>query len=128
LFNLDGWKIAILVCYDVEFPEATRACADAGADLIVVPTALKKEWPFVARAVVPTRAFENGLFIAYANFCGTEDGFEYLGESCFAGPAGKVVAAGSGETLLVARLDVAEAANARRILPYLRDCKGLERL
>lgn len=127
LFSLGDWRIAMLVCYDVEFPEAVRACAAAGANLVVVPTALKREWAFVARALVPTRAFENGLFIAYANYCGQENGFDYLGESCFAGPAGKAVAAGDDETLLVTTLDFAEAEEARRILPYLKDRRGLHR-
>ena len=96
-FALNGWKVAMLICYDVEFPEAMRACALGGAQLVVAPTALKKEWTFVARTVIPTRAFENGLFLAYANYCGSEGEFEYLGESCFAGPGGKVVAAGDTE-------------------------------
>jgi 5-aminopentanamidase len=128
LFPLKGWKVAILVCYDVEFPETVRACATRGAQLVVVPTALKKEWTFVARSVIPTRAFENGLFVAYANYCGTEGSFEYLGESCFAGPTGKVTAGGAEETLVVATLDTAEIEAARRMLPYLDDCTIFERL
>jgi 5-aminopentanamidase len=127
-FPLKGWNVAILVCYDVEFPEAVRACATRGAQLVVAPTALKKEWSFVARSIIPTRAFENGLFVAYANYCGAEGDFEYLGESCFAGPTGKVTAGADQETLVVATLDSAEIVAARRTLPYLDDCTVFERL
>jgi predicted amidohydrolase len=127
-FDLHGWKIAVLVCYDVEFPEAVRGCAKGGAHLVAVPTALKRQWRFVAHNIVPTRAFENGLFVAYANYCGREGDHEYLGESCFAGPTGKIVAADDQETLLVAHLAAADIAQARREITYLRDCAIFERL
>jgi len=123
LFELNGWSIAILVCYDVEFPETVRACAARGAQLVVAPTALKSEWAFVARSMIPTRAFENRFFVAYANYCGREGSFEYLGESCFAGPDGRVIAGGSTEALVTAELDPAEITTARRALTYLEDCK-----
>jgi predicted amidohydrolase len=122
LFQLMGWNIAILICYDVEFPEAVRTCASRGAQLVVAPTALRKEWAFVARSMVPTRAFENGLFVAYANYCGNEGDFEYLGESCFVSPSGRITAGGAGETLVRADLNPTEIAAARKILPYLDDC------
>jgi 5-aminopentanamidase len=128
LFELNGWSIAILVCYDVEFPEAVRACAARGTQLVVAPTALKTEWAFVARSMIPTRAFENRFFVAYANYCGSEGTFEYLGESCFAGPDGRVVAGGSTEALVTAELHQADIATARQALTYLLDCKRFEEL
>ena len=126
LFELNGWSIAILVCYDVEFPEAVRACAARGAQLVVAPTALKKEWAFVARSMIPTRAFENRFFVAYANYCGREGTFEYLGESCFAGPDGGVIAGGSMEALIAASLNADDITTARQALTYLNDCKQLD--
>jgi 5-aminopentanamidase len=126
LFALNGWSIAMLVCYDVEFPEAVRACAARGAQLVVAPTALKKEWAFVARSMIPTRAFENRFFVAYANYCGREGTFEYLGESCFAGPDGGVIAGGSTEALVAATLNADDITAARQALTYLDDCKQLD--
>lgn len=126
LFEVHGWSVAILVCYDVEFPEAVRACAARGAQLVVAPTALKTEWAFVARSMIPTRAFENRLFVAYANYCGTEGSFEYLGESCFAAPTGGVIAGGSTEALVTAALDPADISGARKALTYLDDFRGLD--
>jgi predicted amidohydrolase len=126
LFELNGWSIAMLVCYDVEFPEAVRACAARGAQLVVAPTALKKEWAFVARSMIPTRAFENRFFVAYANYCGREGTFDYLGESCFAGPDGRAIAGGATETLVTASLDQADIKTARQALTYLQDCAWLD--
>lgn len=121
-FVLNGWKASLLVCYDVEFPEAVRGCALNGADLVIVPTALKDRWGFVAQKLVPTRAFENGVFLMYANYAGGEGDWTYLGESCVIGPDGSEVArAGAGEALLRGTLDPALIAPARATLPYLKD-------
>ena len=63
---VDDLKIGILICYDVEFPEAVRALALAGCDLVAVPTALVQPFAIVARILVPARAFENQVHVAYA--------------------------------------------------------------
>jgi predicted amidohydrolase len=71
---------------------------------------------------VPTRAFENGVFLLYANYAGREDDWAYLGASCAIGPDGSEVArAGSGEEMLRADLDFGLIAPARATLPYLTD-------
>ena len=40
LFDLGGLKCALLICYDAEFPEAVRAVAQKGAQVVIVPTIL----------------------------------------------------------------------------------------
>jgi predicted amidohydrolase len=67
LTRLEGLTIGILICYDVEFPEAVRALTNAGAQLIAVPTALMKPYCRIAETVVPARAYESQVFIAYVN-------------------------------------------------------------
>jgi 5-aminopentanamidase len=120
--EIAGWKVGILVCYDIEFPEAVRGSALGGAEIVVAPTALRTEWAFVGRQMIPTRAFENGVFVAYANYAGTEGDWSYLGESCIIGPDGSELArAGSGEELLGATLDPRMIGPARAKLPYLSD-------
>ncbi len=49
IVGLDGVNVGILICYDVEFPEAVRALALAGADVVAVPTALMRPYEIVAR-------------------------------------------------------------------------------
>lgn len=123
-FDYRGWRFGIAVCYDVEFPETARACALQGAAVMLAPTALTKEWTVVARALIPTRAFENGLFVAYANFSGQEGDLAYLGESRIHDPRGEALAvAGAEEEVIVAELDPDAIPNARARLPYLADRK-----
>ncbi len=122
LFALAGFKIATLICYDAEFPETFRQVVAAGADLVVVPTALAAEWGVVAHKMIPTRAFENGCFVCYANHCGEENGLSYLGASCVVAPNGQDLArAGTGAEWLRAELDRAAIAKARKRLPYHHD-------
>ncbi len=126
LFELLGVKCALLICYDIEFAESVRANAVAGAELLIVPTALYDQWEFVAHSLVPTRAFENGLWIMYANHAGEENGFRYLGASCIVAPDGRDAArAGSSESLITAEIDLEQIVTARSELTYLEDLSSL---
>jgi len=122
LCQVGSFRVAIVICYEAEFPEAVRNAALAGAQLVAAPTALGEIWPDIANLMMPTRALESGVYLAYANHSGEEDGLRYLGGSCIIDPNGNELArAGAGEGLISAELsrDVVDDARAR--LPYLRD-------
>jgi predicted amidohydrolase len=122
LTELDGIRIGIAICYDVEFPEAVRTLALAGADLVAVPTALMRPYEVVARTIVPARAYENQVYVAYANRSGAEGTLLYCGESCVVGPDGVDLArAGSGDELLLAEIDPARLAMSRADNTHLSD-------
>jgi len=128
MFDIGPFKTALLVCYEAEFPETVRAVAMAGADLVVVPTALNAEWGVVAEHMIPTRAVENGVFIAYAGHAGREGDMSYFGGSCIMAPDGQALArAGGKEQVIVADLDPGAVAAVRARLPYLADCPALVR-
>ncbi|MFE6365385.1 carbon-nitrogen hydrolase family protein [Streptomyces sp. NPDC057806] len=120
--ELNGLRVGILICYDVEFPENVRAHALAGTDLLVVPTAQMHPFQFVAESMIPVRAFENQMYVAYVNRAGREGEFEFIGLSALAGPDGVARArAGRGEELVFADTDPAFLAAAREANPYLQD-------
>ncbi len=105
VFELAGRKAALLICYDVEFPQHCIALANQGVSLILVPTANPRGFEYVSDILVPARAAEMRLTIAYANFCGKEGDIAFGGRSVIVGPDGKALAsAGTGETLLVTDL------------------------
>jgi predicted amidohydrolase len=120
--DLDGMRLGLLICYDVEFPEAVRAHAVTGTQLLVVPTALMRPYEIVPNSVLPVRAWESQLYIAYANRSGREGEWDFAGLSCLAAPDGTVRArAGSGADLVVADADPALLAASRAQNPYLTD-------
>ncbi|MFK4541748.1 putative amidohydrolase [Streptomyces tendae] len=120
--ELNGVTVGLMICYDVEFPENVRAHALAGTDLLLVPTAQMHPFQFVAESVVPVRAFENQMYVAYVNRVGHEGEFEFVGLSALAGPDGIARArAGHAEELVLADVDPAFLAASREANPYLRD-------
>jgi predicted amidohydrolase len=120
--ELDGLRIGVLICYEVEFPELVRRHALAGVDAVLVPTALMKPYEIVTNCVVPARAFENQIFVAYANRVGMEGELAYCGLSCLAGPDGTVlVRGGEGEELLTAEMDRTLLVASRAAGGFLAD-------
>jgi len=125
-FEAHGLRVGVLICYDVEFPELTRAEAQAGAELVVVPTALMHPHARIARRMVPVRAMENQIFLAYVNRTGREAPLRFTGRSVVAGPGGtELVRAGAGPEMLYADIDPAAIATARAEASYLADLARL---
>ncbi len=114
VFGWQGWRLGLLICYDVEFPEAVRLLALQGADAVLVPTANMTGFEEVPRLLVPARACENRLFIAYANACGAEGALHYGGLSTVAGPDGQIMSVSDTQSsLCCVRLDQPSLAQAR---------------
>ncbi|MFF4630495.1 carbon-nitrogen hydrolase family protein [Streptomyces griseorubiginosus] len=120
--ELGGLRVGLMICYDVEFPENVRAHALAGTDLLLVPTAQMHPFQFVAESLVPVRAWENQMYVAYVNRVGQEGEFDFVGLSVLAGPDGVARArAGRGADLVLADVDPAFLAASREANPYLKD-------
>ena len=102
-----------------------RALVFADADFIAVPTALMKPYCRIAETVVPARAYESQVFVAYVNRCGSEGNLTYCGRSCIVGPDGEdVVRAGSAEGIFIADIDSTAIAASRRDNPILTDLRA----
>lgn len=105
VFDLDGIRAAILICYDVEFAPLVRSLAEQGVELLLVPTANPEPNIHVSRLVVPAHAINHRMTIAYANFCGTEGDITYCGGSTIVAPDAAILGfAGPAPALLTADL------------------------
>jgi predicted amidohydrolase len=123
IVQIGDLNIGMLICYDVEFPEMVRCLVLAGATMIVVPTALPRGAPAnrVSSSMIQTRAFENHVFLVYADLCGEENATPYQGGSIIAAPDGEVLArAGDGASLLITDIDP-QRYDAAGLDPYLQD-------
>jgi predicted amidohydrolase len=111
--NAGDLRLGMNICYDASFPEAARALALLGADLIVLPT----NWPpgseCTASFCINSRALENGVYYLAVNRVGTERGFRFSGQSRICDPWGHSIASapGTGEEILYAEIDVERARN-----------------
>lgn len=126
IYDIDGVNYGIAICYDIEFPEIARDLAMAGAEVILVPTANMTPYEYVADRLIPARALENGVFVAYANYSGEDDLFKYFGKSVVCDPLGEVVVQAEGvEQMVFADLDLNKVRSARNLNNYLFDCHAL---
>lgn len=118
VFSYRGWRLGLLICFDVEFPEPVRHLALSGADAVLVPTANMIEYDEVPTLLVPSRANENRVYLAYANACGREGNTTYGGLSTVAGPLGGVlVQAGRDALLSTVTLRAKDLTHARLSSP-----------
>lgn len=71
VFETPKAKVGILVCYDVEFPEAARFLADQGAEVILVPFCTDDRQAYLrVRYCAQARAVENQVYVAMAGTVG----------------------------------------------------------
>ena len=139
VFRTKYADIGVLICWDQWYPEAARATALMGAQIIFYPTAIG--WLPADKAVYGERqyaswetiqrshAIANGCYVAAANRVGFEpnpdgkDGIEFWGRSFVADPYGTVLdrAPLDREEALVVPVDLDLIASKRVQWPFLRD-------
>lgn len=118
-------KLGLMVCYDMFFPELAKLESLMGAQVLVnisaAPTTSRPSF----QKVMPARAVENGVFLAYANMVGVHGSLVFGGGSVLYGPRGDVLASAKEleEEVLECEVDFAELEIARRFRPLLRDSR-----
>tara|TARA_R110002073_G_scaffold254322_2_gene416953 strand:- start:78 stop:797 length:720 start_codon:yes stop_codon:yes gene_type:complete len=71
LFDTPFGKIAILICYDIEFPELARMVCEAGADILMVPSCTDDRQGYLrVRYCCHARAIENQVFVVMTSTVG----------------------------------------------------------
>jgi predicted amidohydrolase/GNAT superfamily N-acetyltransferase len=64
-------RVGVLICYDVEFPEAARYLADLGAEILFVPFCTDTRQSYLrVRYCAQARAIENQVYVALAGNVG----------------------------------------------------------
>jgi omega-amidase len=126
VFDWQGLKIALLICYDLRFPELARDAVRVGAEVLIYIAA----WP-VKRiqhwiTLLQARAIENLCYVIGVNRCGTDPLFTYTGRSLVVDPHGIIIAdAAEQERVISAQLDPAIVRDWRSQFPALKDA-GLQ--
>jgi len=138
-FATEAGRLGVLVCWDQWFPEAARATALAGAELLFYPTSIGWQfeegdeidraqldaWQTIQRA----HAIANGIFVIAVNRVGDEalegagSGIRFWGSSFVCDPFGRVLATAPSdeEAVMVVECDLGAIERVRRDWPFLRD-------
>jgi predicted amidohydrolase len=119
-------KIGVMICYDIEFPEASRHLADAGAEIIFVPFCTENRQGYLrVRYCAAARAIENQVFVALAGNIGNLPDVENMdvnygqaavltpSDFAFARDGIQAEADSNEETLLICDVDLNDLTEAQ---------------
>ena len=110
IFNYNGLKFGILICFDWAFPEIWRYLALKDVNLVCHPSNLVLPY---AQNVIPSYSIINRIYIATANRIGTEHGITFSGNSIISDPDGNIAGQLSGEEegILTVKMDIEKSKN-----------------
>jgi omega-amidase len=120
--NLKGWKIRMLICYDLRFPVWSRN--SDGYDLLVYVA----NWPasriYAWKTLLKARAIENQAYVAGVNRLGIDgNSIRYSGESLVVNPLGKLLnkPVKNKEFVFSTELGISSLKRLRKKFPVLED-------
>ncbi len=120
--DLPWGRLGLTICYDLRFAQLYRELAQAGAEILTVPSAFTQQtgeahWHVLLRA----RAIETGSFVLAAAQAGRHDsGRQTYGHSLAISPWGEIIAEGGVEPgIVIADIELAAVHSARSRIPAL---------
>ncbi len=127
-FKINEFKIGVMICVDIMYPELARNLALRNVSIIFVPSNIIKSRIDLWKSVSIARASENTVFVIFSNNTKTKylDGREVSGNSSVISPDGRILfSADEEENIYYFDIDLNEIANVRKRWPYLEDAKFL---
>ena len=116
-------NLGMLICYDLEFPDATRDLVLRGVDTLIVISATGLLYDVVPQHLVPARAYESGCHVIYSNWAGVDGELAFVGSSCITAPDGavRVRAPVHGAAVVEATVSADEVSSWRLHHDYVSD-------
>jgi predicted amidohydrolase len=118
-------KLGLMICYDMFFPELSKLETLLGAQILVNISAAPTTSRASFRRVMPGRAVENAIYVAYCNMVGIHGSLVFSGGSVMYGPRGEELerAKDLEEDIVEVPVDLADLETARRFRPTVRDTR-----
>ncbi len=125
VFKTKFGKIGLFICYDLFFPEITKALSLQGADVLVCISASPSTTRKFFETLLPARAIENTTYIAYANIVGTQEELVLWGGSQLYDPIGNLLVKAPyfKESIVTYDIDLKKLKMIRANRPVLRDVR-----
>jgi predicted amidohydrolase len=123
---VDGWDLALGVCYDGCFPEHAAAAAAGGAAAYLCPSAYYVGSEHRRDLYYAARALDNGIYVVFAGLTGRCGERDFNGGSAVYDPEGRAVVRAGDESpaVVVWDLDPAEVRRVQEVNPIARDRLG----
>jgi len=118
-------RIGLMICYDMFFPELAKLETLLGAQMLVNISAAPTTSAPYFRKVIPGRAVENAIYMAYCNLVGVHGSLVFSGDSVVCGPRGDEIARAKPleEDIIECKIDLLDIDVARRFRPTVRDTR-----
>lgn len=122
IVQVNGWRINLMVCYDLRFPVWARNTSEEYDVLLYVAN-----WPdrraLAWKTLLQARAIENQCYVVGVNRVGTDaKGLNYSGDSSVFGPLGEQLwQHAHTEAVQTVTLDAETLQQTRANLPFLKD-------
>ena len=125
VFETKIGRIGLMICYDVFFPEVSRALRLNGAQLIVCISASPAVRRKFFEILTAARAIENNVFLAYVNLVGIEEGLQFWGGSRIIGPNGSIIvkAKYDEEDFTIGEINFKDVKHIAAFVPTIRDLR-----
>jgi predicted amidohydrolase len=122
IVSVNGWKINLMVCYDLRFPVWARN-KDEEYDILLYVANWPERRSLAWKTLLQARAIENQSYVIGVNRVGTDPkGNSYSGDSSIFGPLGETIWQNTGEEITVKkRLDKEVVTAARTSFPFAKD-------
>ncbi len=119
IVKINNIKFGLLTCYDLRFPEISRALVLNGADALILCSA----WPFPRlvhwNTLIRARAIENQVYFIASNRVGTDDHVTFCGSSRIIDPYGVIVSSASenSESFISGEINLETIQKVRQNMP-----------
>jgi omega-amidase len=124
--SVNGWKINLLVCYDLRFPVWARQQQQEGApeyDVLIYVANWPEKRNHAWKTLLAARAIENQCYVVGVNRVGLDGkDIQYAGDTMVIDPFGEIVYTKNGaEDIHTTTLERSVIENARNKFPFLKD-------
>ena len=118
-------KLGLQICFDIFFPEISKAYALSGADVLLCMSASPSVTQEYFEKIIMARAIESTCYVAFVNLLGTEKNMTFWGGNQLIGPRGNVKAGGKAfvDGMVNAEVDLSELEVARQFRPTIKETR-----
>lgn len=135
--SVKGWKINLLVCYDLRFPVWSRQAplswrrgvgGEAEYDILIYVANWPERRIHAWKTLLQARAIENQCYVVGVNRVGDDgNNIHYSGESMIVDPLGEVLyTKKEEEDIFTISLDKTHLQTVREKFPFLKDADGFK--
>jgi predicted amidohydrolase len=122
IVKINNFKFGLLTCYDLRFPEISRAYALKGVHGLVLCSAWPCQRLFHWNTLICARAIENQIYFIAANRVGTDKSISFCGSSMIVDPSGEIISSAfeNNESLIFSEVNLETIKKIKALMPVFQ--------